>query len=71
MPDSRDTKDEIKSVRMFSKDGGDWIIKCRHCQNIIGVDDGDTDGTPRGEQYKCRCGGWNSVSYSAAYVKEL
>lgn len=46
--------DEILVTKRFSKDGGDWCIKCRHCKNITGVDDGD-DGTPRGEQYACRC----------------
>lgn len=63
--------DEIKTVRRFSKDGGDWCIKCAHCGQIIGVDDGD-DGTPRGEQYQHRaCGGWNEVSHGARFVKEL
>lgn len=63
--------DEIKTVRRFTKDGGDWAIKCAHCGQIIGVDDGD-DGTPRGEQYLHKqCGGWNYVSDTAAYVAEL
>lgn len=63
--------DEIKPIRQFSKDGGDWCIKCGHCGNIIGVEEGEEDGTPRGEQYKCRCGGWNKVHHDASYVREL
>ncbi|MFX3575437.1 hypothetical protein [Ralstonia mannitolilytica] len=64
--------DEIKTARRFTKDGGDWAIKCGHCGQIIGVDDGDLDGTPRGEQYQHRvCGGWTQVSSGAAFVKEL
>ena len=62
---------EIKTVRRYTKDGGDWAIKCGHCKQIIGVEDGETDGTPRGEQYKCRCGGWNDVATTATYVREL
>ena len=62
---------EFKVARRFSKDGGDWVIRCGHCKNIIGVDDGEEDGTPRGEQYKCRCGGWNEVHSDASYVREL
>jgi hypothetical protein len=63
--------DEIKTARRFSKDGGDWVIKCGHCKDIIGVDDGD-DGTPRGEQYQHRkCGGWTQVDYDANFVREL
>jgi len=63
--------DEIKTIRRFSKDGGDWIIKCGHCKNIIGVEDGCDDGTPRGEQYTCRCGGWNYVDSDASFAREL
>ncbi|MDF0506528.1 hypothetical protein POK33_37885 [Burkholderia cenocepacia] len=65
------TLDEIKPIRQFTKDGGDWAIKCGHCDRIIGVEDGEEDGTPRGEQYECRCGGWNSVDFDASYTREL
>jgi hypothetical protein len=63
--------DEILTTRRFSKDGGDWVIKCGHCKNTIGVDGGEDDGTPRGEQYQCRCGGWNEVEHSARFVVTL
>ncbi|MGA3983019.1 hypothetical protein ACI2VH_01910 [Ralstonia nicotianae] len=43
---------EIKTVRSYMKDGGDWAIRCGHCGRIFGVDEGD-DGTPRGEQWIC------------------
>ncbi len=63
--------DEFHIAKRFSKDGGDWVIKCGHCKNIIGVEDGEDDGTPRGEQYKCRCGGWNEVDRDASFAREL
>ncbi len=63
--------DEIKTVRRYSKDGGSWCIRCVHCREVIYVEDGDDDGTPRGEQYRCRCGGWNEVGVNAAFVREL
>lgn len=63
--------DEIKIARRYSKDAGDWAIKCAHCGQIIGVEDGD-DGTPRGEQYQHRaCGGWTMVDGDARFVREL
>ncbi|WP_429499491.1 hypothetical protein ACQUFY_21720 [Robbsia andropogonis] len=62
--------DEILLVRRFAKDtDGSYVIKCRHCRNVIGVEDGEDDGTPRGEQYKCRCGGWNQVDFDAVQVR--
>ena len=67
------TTDEIKIARRFSRDtDGEWIIKCGHCKRIMGVEAGDDDGTPRGEQYQDRqCNGWTEVSAEASFVKEL
>jgi uncharacterized C2H2 Zn-finger protein len=71
--------DEILTVRVVSKDGGDYICRCPHCGEII-----TTDATElvdvRGQQYqhaiKTRfgtsgCGGWLEVSDSARRVPEL
>ena len=49
---------------------GDMSICCRcpHCQDVIGIE-GDEFSDVRGEQYKCRCGGWLEVSSTAVAIK--
>lgn len=63
--------DEIKTVRLVTKDGGDYCIRCGHCKQLIAIG-GDDLSEVRGEQYQHRrCGGWNEVSSDARFVKEL
>lgn len=62
--------DEILTVRTVSKDGGDYIVRCPHCKEIIGIQ-GDDMSEIRGEQYQCRCGGWLEVGRNAVFFKEL
>lgn len=63
--------DEIKSVRRVSKDAGDYVVRCPHCQSIIGIE-GDDLSEIRGEQYQHRmCGGWLMVEHDARFVREL
>lgn len=65
--------DEIKTVTLVSKDGGDYVVACPHCKDIIGIE-GDDLSEIRGEQYRRgrdHCGGWLEVSRSARYVKQL
>lgn len=64
--------DEIKPTRRFSREDGDSIIRCQHCNRVMAVQDNDEDGTPRGEDYQDRvCGGWTGVSFDAHFVKTL
>lgn len=71
--------DEILTVRVVSKDGGDYICRCPHCGEII-----TTDATElaevRGLQYRheirtsrglAGCGGWLEIADDACRVKEL
>lgn len=44
------------------------IVRCPHCQDIIGIDGYDLEEV-QGEQYKCRCGGWLQVDYDASMVR--
>ncbi|GER21303.1 hypothetical protein [Variovorax boronicumulans] len=61
----------IHTVRLVSKDGGDYCVRCPHCRNIIGIE-GDDMSEVRGEQYQHgSCGGWLEVSHDARFVKEL
>ena len=63
--------DEIKTAHRYSRDGGDYCIRCGHCQQVIGIE-GDDPSEIRGEQYRHRrCGGWTQVSFGAHFVKEL
>lgn len=63
--------DEIKTVMRVSKDGGDYVVRCPHCERVIGVE-GDDLSEIRGEQYQHgKCGGWLQVGFNARYVKEL
>lgn len=74
----------ILPVRKVSKDGGDYVVKCPHCKDIIGIG-GDDLSEIRGEQFQHRkreypgpngpksngCDGWLEVSTDAVYVREL
>lgn len=63
--------DEIITVHLVTKDGGDYCVRCPHCKQIIGIEGGDLSEV-RGEDYQhYRCGGWLSVSRDARFVKEL
>ena len=65
------TSDEIKKVYRVSVDGGDYVVRCPHCHQIIGIEGNDLSEI-QGEQYHHRaCGGWLQVSYEACYVREL
>jgi hypothetical protein len=79
-----DTTGYILTVKRVSKDGGDYVVKCPHCGEIIGVQ-GDDLSEVRGEQYQHKkreyqgprgmktvgCDGWLEVSHNAVFVKEL
>jgi hypothetical protein len=76
--------DEIKPVRLVSKDGGEYCVRCPHCSDIIGIDGADMSEI-RGEQYQHKrrewqgphglrssgCDGWLMVTHSANFVREL
>ena len=63
--------DEIKTVRRVSKDGGDYCVKCPHCESVIGIEGNDLSEI-QGEQYQHRrCGGWLQVDHDARFVSEL
>lgn len=61
--------DYIFDVHQVARDTDMGIIcRCPHCQQVIGIE-GEEFSDVRGEQYKCRCGGWLEVSNSARRVK--
>lgn len=61
--------DYIFDVHQVARDTDMGIIcRCPHCQQVIGIE-GEEFSDVRGEQYKCRCGGWLEVSSSARRVK--
>jgi hypothetical protein len=71
--------DEILTVRVVSKDGGDYICRCPHCGDIITTDATELDDV-RGQQYQHRsrtrlgtsgCNGWLEISENARRVREL
>jgi len=60
--------DYIYDVHQVARDSDMGIIcRCPHCQQVIGIE-GTEFSDVRGEQYKCRCGGWLEVSSSAQRV---
>lgn len=70
---------EILTVRVVSKDGGDYICRCPHCGDIITTDATELDEV-RGQQYQHRipnrdrplgCGGWLEIADDARRVREL
>lgn len=79
-----DTSGYILPVKLVSKDGGDYCVKCPHCQSIIGIQ-GDDMSEIRGEQFQHKkrewqgahgmkssgCDGWLEVTENAKFVKEL
>ena len=59
--------DEIKMVHTATFEGGDWAVKCPHCEQVLYV-----EGPVRGEQYTHKslvsdagCGGMFEVSSTA------
>lgn len=61
--------DYIYDVHQVARDTGMGIIcRCPHCQAIISIE-GEELSDVRGEQYKCRCGGWLEVSSTVSRVK--
>jgi hypothetical protein len=76
--------EEILTVLLVSKDGGDYCVRCPHCGDIIGVDGQDLSEI-RGEQFHHKrreypgpagpryngCGSWLEVGSSARFVREL
>lgn len=63
------TDEYIYDVNHIARDNDMSIIcRCPHCQEIIGIDGQELEDV-RGEQYKCRCGGWLEVSSTARRVK--
>lgn len=66
---SEETVNDILSVGLVSKDGGDYVARCPHCKRVIGIE-GDDISEVRGEQYRCSCAGWFEVSQTARFVKE-
>lgn len=63
--------DEILDVNVVSKDGGEYCVRCPHCQQIIGIEGYDM-GEIRGEQYQHgRCNGWLQIADNARFVREL
>jgi phage terminase large subunit GpA-like protein len=71
MNNTREAPDLILDVRLVTRDGGDYAVRCPHCKSIIGIE-GEDLSEIRGEQYQHRvCGGWLQVHHSARFVKEL
>lgn len=71
--------DEILTVRVVSKDGGDYIFRCPHCGQVVGTDATELDEV-RGQQYQHRirtsfgtagCDGWVEIADNAVRVREL
>jgi hypothetical protein len=71
--------DEILTVRVVSKDGGDYICRCPHCGEVVTTDATELDEV-RGLQYKHEvrtrfgisgCGGWLEISQDARKAREL
>jgi hypothetical protein len=65
------TSDEIRIVGRVSKDSEGYLVKCPHCERILGLAESRLSDI-RGEQYQDRvCKGWLEVSYDAKFVPEL
>jgi hypothetical protein len=58
--------DEIKPVRVFSKDVSDpaGLVICPHCDTYTAI-----EWPCRGEQYKHHCGGWFDVTSGAKFIR--
>ncbi|CAE6821623.1 hypothetical protein R70006_06228 [Paraburkholderia domus] len=74
MAEPQPVTDEILTVHRFSRDGADFVVRCPHCKDVIGI-----EGPVRGSQYQHRyvgrpgagCRGWLDVSYDAKLVEEV
>jgi hypothetical protein len=63
--------DEIKTVNRFSWDGDSYVVRCPHCDQVIGIE-GRVPHDILGEQYQHRtCGGWLQVSNGAREVRTV
>jgi hypothetical protein len=61
----------IEPVNQVARDGGDYVIRCPHCQQTYGIE-GDDLSEITGGQYQHRsCGGWAQVNNSAAFKREI
>lgn len=88
-PDTRDTISPAKAfedrgfilpVTLVTRDGGDYCIRCPHCNELMGIDGADMSEV-RGEMYRhlmrgfgtrrTYCGGEIEVTHSARFVREL
>lgn len=64
---------EIIDVSRVSKDMGDYVVKCPHCDRTIGIE-GPSMRDVRGGQYQCPsddCRGHLQVTTDAKFVEEL
>lgn len=60
----------ILTVKRYSIDGGDLVVRCPHCKTVIGVEGQEGDDI-RGEQFQHRsgkCNGWLEVASDARRV---
>lgn len=79
-----ETEGLILPVRLVSKDGGAYCVRCPHCGEIIGIDGQDLSEI-RGEQFHHKrrefpgprgprssgCDGWLEIHHNARFVREL
>lgn len=68
--------DEILDVHRFTRDGGDYTVRCPHCKVLIGVDGDDSSEILDGFYQHNRgsnseCGGHFHVTADARFVREL
>ena len=62
---------EIKMIYKITKDAGYFLVKCPHCNQLVGIE-GDDVSEVRGGQYQHKtCSGWIEVSGSARYIRDL
>jgi len=60
--------DEILTVTRFSWDCDSYVVRCPHCNAVIGIE-GRVPDHILGEQYQHRaCGGWLEVGFNAREV---
>ena len=58
--------DLILDVTRMAKDGGEWHVRCPHCNRMLGL----AEGPVRGEQFFDKvCGGWLQVTFDAKAIK--
>ncbi len=70
-PETAAVKEQwILTVKRYSYDGGELVVRCPHCKAVIGVEGQDGDDI-RGEQFLHRgrgCDGWLEVATDARRV---